>query len=96
MFQVDAFPLDQIAGQPTVHAPQVGQEGDVKQANHPEMRVAQQFPALLFTFRRHRLCIGFGCRTRHVQVAHAKQHQQHDRQRQKRHKEEGGLPIEGI
>ena len=49
---------------------------------------------MLLAFGHRRL--GRRRRARDVQVAHAEQHQQHHRQRQKRHKEEGGLPVEGI
>ncbi|MNT55738.1 hypothetical protein D3C72_1929960 [compost metagenome] len=75
MLQMNAFAFDQIARQPAVHAPQVGEKRDVKQANHPKMWGAEQFAAQLFTFGNSRFTGGAGRWTCHVKVTHTKQHQ---------------------
>ena len=94
MLQMDTFAFNQIARQPAVDAPQIGQKGDVKHANHPEMRADEQLPP-----RRAARLLGdlfAGRFALQLHPAQADAHENQHRHRQHRHHKEGALPAKGI
>ena len=94
MLQVNAFAFDQVARQPAIDAPQVGQEGDVKDADDPEVRADEQLaprgtPLILRRLR--------GARFRlQADTTQTDAHENQYRHGKHRHHEEGALPAEGV
>ena len=94
VFEMNAFTLNQVAGQPAVDAPQIGEKGDVEDADHPEVRADKQLAARAAACLLRRLPAAGFCLQR--DAAQPDAHKNQYRYRQHRHHKEGALPAEGV
>ena len=91
---MNAFAFNQVARQPAIDPPQIGEKGDVENADHPEMRTHEELATRVAAcFLRRFIAADFRLQLHAAQPdAHKNQH----RYRQHRHHEKGALPAEGI
>ena len=91
---MNAFAFNQVARQPAVDPPQIGEKGDVEDADHPKMRTHKE----LETRAAARFLRGFIAARSRLQLyaAQPDAYKNQHRYRQHRHHEKCALPAEGI